>query len=339
HDVGVDVGLVDPGVRADPAVMGLGDQDALVHAHDSPRLAQNHLDQPWILGESGRHRQRDRRGLDVRELHEPALGLRHDLLADHEQIAGHHGRPLALGGVDDQPRDVVARPYLPDALHADDFVAGHDWSEAHATLPGGRLSAARSRQLETRRPVSVALRSASSAERSSGASTSSPSPGSESTRGARPRWRAVARWRAKDGSPNVSGIASGGASATPLVPSPERDGANTGAPARTPSMICSSSSVVTHGTSPGSVRNPRAPSAAHAAVGSTRYPRAMSRAGPCGGAAAPTREPRAAPLALAAAPRARRARRPPRFRARAWSWGSPPGRPPRPPARAPARTP
>jgi hypothetical protein len=72
-------------------VVRLGHQDALVHAHHAPRLAQDHLDEPRILGEPGGHRDSDRRGLDVRELHQAALGLGHDLLADHEKVAGLHG--------------------------------------------------------------------------------------------------------------------------------------------------------------------------------------------------------------------------------------------------------
>src|SRR2546428_730111 len=80
HRVGVDGGPVPAGVRADPAVMRLGDDHALGHAHDAPRLAQDDLDERWLLAERWGHRDGDRRRLDVAELHDPAFGLRHDLL-------------------------------------------------------------------------------------------------------------------------------------------------------------------------------------------------------------------------------------------------------------------
>ena len=105
----------------------------------------------------------------------------------------------------------------------------------------------------------MVLSSASSAVRSSGASMSSPRPGSSRMWGARPHFRAVSRWCANEGSPNVSAIASGGASATPLVPSPEREGTNAGAPSPAAPASRRSSSAVTRGTSPGTVRKTRAP--------------------------------------------------------------------------------
>src|SRR4029450_8090781 len=122
--------LIDAGIRAHPAVMRLGHEDALVHAHHAPRLAQDHLDEPRVLGEPRSHGECDRRGLDVGEPHEAALGLGHDLLADHEEIARLHRRRLARCGLDDEAADVVTAMHLANSGDADDFVAGY-WSGAH----------------------------------------------------------------------------------------------------------------------------------------------------------------------------------------------------------------
>src|SRR5207247_9498482 len=111
----------------------------------------------------------------------------------------------------------------------------------------------------TSRALTVAPGAARSAAGSSGASTSRPRPGSTSTRGSSPRARAAERWLSNDGSPKVSGIASGGARAAPLVPSPEREGTNAGRPGVGASARRRISSTVTHGTSPGTGRNAREP--------------------------------------------------------------------------------
>src|SRR5262249_840531 len=115
----------DPGVPAPPAVVRLGHEDPLVHGHHAPRLAQDHLDEPRVLGEPGGHCDGDRRGLDVAEPDQAALGLRHDLLTDHEEVARLHGRRLARRGLDHEAADVVAAAYFADPGDADDFVAGH----------------------------------------------------------------------------------------------------------------------------------------------------------------------------------------------------------------------
>ena len=92
---------------------------------------------------------------------------------------------------------------------------------------------------------------------------STPRPGSASTSGFRPRWRATARWLSKDGSPNSSGITVGGASATPLVPRREREGVKTADAGRAAAAARAwISSAVTSGTSPGMVRKTCAPARA-----------------------------------------------------------------------------
>src|SRR6266508_221090 len=137
HVVCVDVGLIDTGIRADPAVVRLGDQDALVHSHHASRLAQDHLDEVWIFCEPGGHGEGDRRGLDVRKPHEPAFGLRHDLLPDHEEIIGDHRCRLTGRRLDDEAGDVITTAHLADSRHADHFVAGHCSGGREAGLDRG----------------------------------------------------------------------------------------------------------------------------------------------------------------------------------------------------------
>ena len=45
--------LIHAGVGADPAMMRLGDEDALVHAHHAPGFAQDDLHQPRVAAEPG----------------------------------------------------------------------------------------------------------------------------------------------------------------------------------------------------------------------------------------------------------------------------------------------
>src|SRR2546422_10442505 len=90
----VHVGLVDAGVRADPAVMRFGDEDALIHAHDSARLAENNLHEARVSAEPGRHAQGDGRGRDLGEPDDSALRLGADLLADDEEGASRERRGL-----------------------------------------------------------------------------------------------------------------------------------------------------------------------------------------------------------------------------------------------------
>ena len=94
--VGVHVGLVDARIGADPAMVRLDDEHALGLADDAPRLAEYDLHQPGIAvdldSEGG---WRAGRGTDLVEPDEPPLRLGHDLLADHEEIAGGERRALA----------------------------------------------------------------------------------------------------------------------------------------------------------------------------------------------------------------------------------------------------
>src|SRR5438067_11868589 len=262
--VGVGVRLVHAGVGADPAVMRLGHQHTAIHSHDAARLAEDHLDQPRIAAELSGERRCHRGRRDLGESQQSPLRLGDDLLADDQHVTGRDRRALLRGGGDDQPRDVVARPHLADPLDADDLVARRPAQPSTA----GRTPASRSgsRQRTSSSRLWVPAPSPSSASRSSGASTSRLSPRRRMTLGVSRSARAAVRWFSKEGSPKRSRIAFGGASSTPLVPRPEREGTNTtaGGPvsAATRARI---SAPVTHGTSPGIVRNARAPTRAASA--------------------------------------------------------------------------
>ena len=186
--IAVHVRLIDARVGADPAVVRLGDEDAAVHPHDATRLPQDDLDQARIAVEMPRHRERRWRRRHVGEPDEPAFGLRDDLLADHDHVAGDERCALPRGGIDDECCDVVAGPDFADALDADHLVAGR--FHRTVTAVGGRAATS---QRASNRALSVAAPSASRRGRSSGLSMSTPRPGSASTAGVRPRSRAAAR--------------------------------------------------------------------------------------------------------------------------------------------------
>src|SRR5262249_31382458 len=152
------------------------------------------------------------------EAHQPSLRLRHDLLADDQDVALDDRGVLSLCRFDDEARDVVARADFGDALDRDDLVPPRHYRG----LPPVTQAATRApmAHVPTSLWLSLAAGSTSSASRSGAASTSSPRPGNGSTCGTSPARRAVARCAWNDGSPKVSAIASGGVSATPLVPRP-----------------------------------------------------------------------------------------------------------------------
>ena len=58
-------------------------------------------------------------GVEVVDAHDPALGLRHDLLRDHDDVV-----VLELDGPGDQRREVVARPDLRQAVHGQELDHG-----------------------------------------------------------------------------------------------------------------------------------------------------------------------------------------------------------------------
>ena len=68
---------------------GLDDQVAAIHFDDALGLAQDHLDDARVLvGGLRGDLLRERRGGDVAEARDASLGLRDDLLADDDDVAG-----------------------------------------------------------------------------------------------------------------------------------------------------------------------------------------------------------------------------------------------------------
>src|SRR2546428_116129 len=242
------------GIRSSLPMTG----SAAAQAQGGAALARADLQGARVAPGPRRHGEGDRRGRDVGEPHDAALRLGDDFLADDEEVASGERRGLACRCLDEEARDVVTRPHLGDALDTDHLVARRRRDGAH----GGRSLAdlaPTDAHARTTRALSVVPPAVASAATSSGASTSRARPGRTVTRGSRPRARAAARWFWNEGSPNLSGIVSGGVSATPVVPNPEREGANAGAPSATAAASARISSAVTQGTSPGTVRKTRAP--------------------------------------------------------------------------------
>ena len=80
--------MVDPGIGADIALSGLGDEDSFGAQH-ADTLVQHHLHHPRIRArdEMGGNSHCLRAGLDILEADDAALGLRDDLLRDRHQVA------------------------------------------------------------------------------------------------------------------------------------------------------------------------------------------------------------------------------------------------------------
>src|SRR6266542_1017601 len=230
-------------------MMGLDDEDALVLADHPPALAQDHLGEPQVASDLLGQRPGARGGGDLGEPYHSALGFGDDLLGDDEQVSAGERGALPSRCLVDEPRQVVARGDLRQPFDPDDLVS---WRQDYRRLQRRAESPHSRRRAALRVP---GPRSRSSA-RSSGASMSRPRPGRSRTTGESPRWRAASRWLSNDGSPNLSGMTSGGASRAALVPKPETEGTKS-TPRSSPSAPSTvlTSSAVTQGTSPGMVRN------------------------------------------------------------------------------------
>ena len=128
-----------------------------------PALAHT---KPWLVSLMIRSPRRRRMRTDSRSTsglwrqrvvgidgHEAVLGLRHDLLGDHDDVAvGERGVGAGSGGVGDDPGQVVPGRDLADAVEAEDGEPAHRLGlHAHgaqrgAGEGGGRLGAAHDRR-------------------------------------------------------------------------------------------------------------------------------------------------------------------------------------------------
>ena len=105
---------IDARVRAHEAVSRLADQHAVPAPHDraafragSPRCGAGSLACSCAI------RRASAEGVDARERHQPALGLRYDLLT-HDQDAAGEREPRARGRLGEQRREVVPRRHQRD---------------------------------------------------------------------------------------------------------------------------------------------------------------------------------------------------------------------------------
>ena len=112
---------------------GLGDEDRPALADDPVALAQDQLDEPRVLlrldGEAlrlGRRRHAVQRD-------DTPLRLRDDLLGDDDDVAGLDAG-AALGGLEDQRREVIAFADLGNTGEGDDADFGHVLTPAWAGL-------------------------------------------------------------------------------------------------------------------------------------------------------------------------------------------------------------
>ena len=71
-------------------------------------LRQHHLDDPRVLADLGRQRDRLGRRDNVTEIDDAALGFRHDLLRDHHHVAVTQHLAGAVEAGQDHRRQIVA---------------------------------------------------------------------------------------------------------------------------------------------------------------------------------------------------------------------------------------
>ena len=90
-----------------------GDHERRARAHDARGLAEDHLQVTRVV--SGGELDGRGRRLDFVEAHDSPLGLRDDLLGDHDDVA-----VLELDSLDDERAEVVPLRDLRETLHRDD---------------------------------------------------------------------------------------------------------------------------------------------------------------------------------------------------------------------------
>ena len=186
------VGGVDPGVGADEAVVGAADEHAVRGAEDLRGLVEHDLHRARVLVLLRRQLARSRTGLDVGEGDDCALGLRDDLVRDHDDL------PVVQGAA-----PAVARRAAAWRINLAEVIAGAHLGQA-AEAPVRKALRLRATGPCALRPGPSTARVAASSMRSPdrrarSAARSSPvsmSSSSEAGRSMRQRHSAVARERA-----------------------------------------------------------------------------------------------------------------------------------------------
>ena len=85
----------------------LADEHPVARPHDLGRLVEHGLHEPRVLAVLRREGPSALAGLDLLEQPHPALGLRDDLVRDHQHVAV---REIGRSGLREEGGEVVARP-------------------------------------------------------------------------------------------------------------------------------------------------------------------------------------------------------------------------------------
>src|SRR5581483_4550990 len=210
----------------DPARTALDDQDVPFGPHHFGALPEDQLHEARVLAEPTGELHRPFAGLDVVELHDPALGLRDDLLRHDEDVLAGQRRAAAGHRPGDELTQGVAGLDLGEALDRDELDP-----PAHSRAPRATSPSCRSAAAVIGARSGSAASTAAIAERSSGVSTSSASESSASTATSCPARSARSLCRPKLPGPNAGPIASAGAIRSALVPVPWRSGTTDTRPA------------------------------------------------------------------------------------------------------------
>src|SRR5262249_46947650 len=116
------------------AMRGLGDDQAMRHAHNPLRFAQYHFNLARILVPPAGIFAGQRRRLDGGQIDELAFGFGNDLVRDNDDVTSFQPNSRGLEAVSDEFREIIARPDFGKSRYADDADLGrlvHDAEVPH----------------------------------------------------------------------------------------------------------------------------------------------------------------------------------------------------------------
>src|SRR5215510_506879 len=199
------VRLIDPGIGTNEAVMRFADENVAPRPNNSPRFAEDDLNQSRIFLHPSSNYHTLRRRLHRREMNDPSFRLRNDFLCDRDDVLRLKIDAALVHRIQQALRQIRIGMYLRHMLDGYEL-------ELHCTC-------------WRYRHVSLSLRgSARNACISSGVSMSNAMPGRSITSERIPAAVAFERCRRKLPSPYSIAIRAGGIKSTPLVPVQSRDG-------------------------------------------------------------------------------------------------------------------
>jgi hypothetical protein len=103
----------------------LNDQDSASRPHNANRLREDDLHKARVLVDIQRERDGRVGGFDGREVHDPALGLRDNLLRNDKHISGARSDAVPREGRGNEFNQVIAGPDQGQALNGNDLERGH----------------------------------------------------------------------------------------------------------------------------------------------------------------------------------------------------------------------